>query len=105
MDETFEKLAGILSSVLKIPRETIRPESRLFEDLKADSLDASMVVMEIEEQFGLLVPECQRSYNTVADMLAHVQELLAQTAPAAACSAAAAPLSTTSTAAPVTNGI
>ncbi|HSB63588.1 MAG TPA: acyl carrier protein [Thermoanaerobaculia bacterium] len=80
MEETFRKLAAILSDVLKVPPEKIQRESLLFEDLKADSLDASLIVMEIEEHFDLTVPERSRTYRTVADLLLHVDELLREKA-------------------------
>ena len=84
MDERFEKLAEILQKVLKVPIETIRPESRLLEDLQATSLDAGMVLMEIEECFDVLVPERGREYRTVADLRAHLEELLLERELAAA---------------------
>ncbi len=76
MDETFRKLAAILSDVLKVPLEKVQRESLLFEDLKADSLDASLIMMEIEEHFDLTVPERSRTYRTVSDLLLHIEELL-----------------------------
>ena len=76
MSEHFEKLASILSSALKTPRESIRPESLLAEDLKADSLDASIAILDIEEQFCVQVPERERTYRTVQDILNHIEELL-----------------------------
>lgn len=76
MDETFQKLAAILSDVLKVPLEKVQRESLLFEDLKADSLDASLIMMEIEEHFDLTVPERSRTYRTVSDLLLHIEELL-----------------------------
>ena len=80
MDENFEKLAALLSDVLKMPVEKIQRESLLLEDLKADSLDASLIVMEIEEDFDVTVPERSRNYRTVADLLLHIEELLREKA-------------------------
>ena len=76
MDDNFQKLAAILSDVLKVPLERVQRESLLFEDLKADSLDASLIMMEIEEHFDLTVPERSRTYRTVSDLLLHIEELL-----------------------------
>jgi acyl carrier protein len=80
MDEPFQKLAAILSDVLKVPLEEIQRESLLLEDLKADSLDASLLMMEIEEHFDLTVPARSRTYRTVADLLLHIEELLREKA-------------------------
>ena len=76
MPDHFEKLASILSRALKVPQESIRPVSLLAEDLKADSLDASIAILDIEEHFGIQVPERERSYRTVQDILLHIEELL-----------------------------
>ena len=76
MCENSVKLARILSASFKVPEEQIRPESRLLEDLKADSLDASVALMDIEEQFGIIVPERERTYRTVGDILQHIEDLL-----------------------------
>jgi len=76
MNQNFEKLVPILSNAFKVPTNQIQMESLLVEDLKADSLDASMALMEVEEQFGILVPERERTYRTVSDILAHIEELM-----------------------------
>ena len=76
MNENGAKLVAILSHAFKIPPEQIHLESRLREDLKADSLDASVALMDIEEGFGVIVPERERAYRTVGDIHQHIEELL-----------------------------
>ncbi len=76
MNHHLELLAPILSNAFKVPVEQIRPESRLKEDLKADSLDAAIALMDVEEKFKIIVPERARVYVTVADILAHIDELV-----------------------------
>ena len=41
----FEKIAAMIADQLGIDASTIQPESRLIEDLKADSLDVVAMVM------------------------------------------------------------
>ena len=84
MTEHFEQLSTILSRALKVPKEAVHPESRLVEDLKADSLDASVAIMDIEDQFGIQVPDNARTYKTVQDILNHIEELLKAKGAAAA---------------------
>jgi acyl carrier protein len=76
MNENLARLVPILSNSFKIAPELVRPEARLSEDLKADSLDASVALMDIEEAFGIIVPERERTYRTVGDILQHIEELL-----------------------------
>ena len=76
MSTHLDLLIPILSNAFKVPAAQIRPESRLKEDLNADSLDAAMAVMDIEEKFQIIVPERERIYLTVSDILAHINELV-----------------------------
>ena len=43
----FEKIAAMIADQLGIDASTIQPESRLIEDIKADSLDVVARVMEM----------------------------------------------------------
>lgn len=53
----FEKIAAMIADQLGIDASTIQPESRLIEDLKADSLDVVAMVMEMETEFGIEIPD------------------------------------------------
>ena len=53
----FDKLQKILSDNLGIEPDEIRPEARFVEDLGADSLDVLELVMAIEEEFDIEIPE------------------------------------------------
>ena len=54
---TFEKIREMLSRQMDIPEESITMDSRLVEDLKADSLDVVELIMDIEQEYGIQVPE------------------------------------------------
>jgi acyl carrier protein len=43
--------------VLSVPEEKVVPEARFGDDLEADSLDLVELVMALEEEFGIEVPE------------------------------------------------
>ena len=65
---TFEKIREMLSKQMDIPEESITMDSRLVEDLKADSLD--VVIMDIEQEYGIQVPEEELpNVHTVGDIL------------------------------------
>ena len=71
----FEKIAAMIADQLAIDASTIQPESRLIEDLKADSLDVVAMVMEMETEFGIEIPdEDLTKLKTVADAMRYIEE-------------------------------
>ena len=56
-DEIYEKLKEIIVEQLGVNAEEIKPESTFADDLSADSLDIVELVMEIEEKFGISIPD------------------------------------------------
>lgn len=71
----FEKIAAMIADQLGIDVSTIQPESRLIEDLKADSLDVVAMVMEMETEFGIEIPdEDLTKLKTVADAMRYIEE-------------------------------
>ncbi|MCI6244972.1 MAG: acyl carrier protein [Eubacterium sp.] len=70
----FEKVAEILSEQLGIDADKISMDSLLEEDLDADSLDAIDVVMSIEDEFQIEVPdEVISSMKSVADIVNFIE--------------------------------
>ena len=53
----FEKISALIADQLGIDVETIKPESRLIEDLKADSLDVVEMIMSMEDEFDIQIPD------------------------------------------------
>ncbi len=53
----FEKVKEILSEQLDIPESDIEKDSLLVEDLGADSLDSIDIVMSIEDEYQIEVPD------------------------------------------------
>jgi acyl carrier protein len=67
----FEKVQAMLSKQLDIPLENISLETRLSEDLKADSLDLVELVMDLEQEFSIQIPEEELpNIRTVGDIVA-----------------------------------
>lgn len=70
----LEKLKTILSEQLDIDENSITAESLLVEDLGADSLDAIDIVMSVEDEFKIEVPdEIIEKIETVGDILNYVE--------------------------------
>ncbi len=51
------KLISIISYALRLDPEKVKPESRLFKDLKAESLDILDIRFSIEQEFGVKIAE------------------------------------------------
>ena len=70
-----EKVIGIVSEQLNIPKEDIKSASNFVADLKADSLDLVELVMEFEDHFGVQIPEAdQAKIVTVGDAVKYITE-------------------------------
>jgi acyl carrier protein len=55
--ETFARFKKCAVEVLSVPEDKVVPEARFGDDLDADSLDLVELVMALEEEFGVEVPE------------------------------------------------
>ena len=57
MPEVEEKIKKIIEEKLGVNADQITNEARFAEDLKADSLDTVELVMALEDEFGLDIPD------------------------------------------------
>ncbi len=70
---TFEKVKEIISTQLKVAAEKITPASRLVEDLGADSANVMVLIMELEDQFGIMVDDdAIMTLKTVEDVVKYI---------------------------------
>lgn len=68
-----EKVTEIIVEQLGVSADKVEPEANLIEDLGADSLDAVELVMAVEEEFGIEVPDEEaEKLRTVGDIISHV---------------------------------
>lgn len=73
----MEKLIAMVSEQLGVPAAEIRPESRLKEDLQADSASVMMLVMDVETEFGIEVEDdAIEKVKTVGDMARYIEAKL-----------------------------
>ena len=72
--EIFEKLKGIIVDQLGVEESAVKPEATFVEDLSADSLDIVELVMAIEEEFELEIPDqAAESIVTVQDVINYIK--------------------------------
>jgi len=72
---TEEKVIGIVSEQLGVPKEEVTRESPFVDDLKADSLDVVELVMEFEDEFGISIPDDDYDkIKTVGDAITYIDE-------------------------------
>ncbi len=69
-----EKVNDIISEQLGVKKEEIKPESSFIDDLGADSLDTVEVVMALEEEFGIEIPdEDAEKITTVGEAVKYIE--------------------------------
>lgn len=72
--EIFEKLKGIIVDQLGVEEDVVKPEATFVEDLSADSLDIVELVMGIEEEFEIEIPDqAAESIVTVQDVINYIK--------------------------------
>lgn len=71
----FEKIRDALSAQLDIPADKITMENDILRDFEADSLDMVDMVMTLEDDFGIEIPdEAIEGMHTVGDVVRFVEE-------------------------------
>ncbi len=75
--KNFEKVAALyfdkIFNPMKVNKENVTPTSRFKEDLDLDSLDAVEVVMAIEEEFNIEIPDSEADkIFSISDAVAYI---------------------------------
>ncbi|MCR5134611.1 MAG: acyl carrier protein [Clostridiales bacterium] len=72
---TFDKIKDIIVDQLGVEEEAVTMETHLMKDLEADSLDAVEIIMAIEEEFDIEVPDEEaEKFQVVGDIVKYVEE-------------------------------
>ncbi|MBQ7859473.1 MAG: acyl carrier protein [Faecalibacterium sp.] len=73
--DTFESIRGFLAEQLGIDDpETITMDSDILNDFDADSLDVVDMIMTLEDEFGIEIPdEAIEGMHTVGDVVRYVE--------------------------------
>ncbi len=73
-EKLFAEVKTVLAKQLRKSEDIIKPESRIIEDLGADSLNILMLLMTIEEDFGIKVPDEELAdFRTVGDVVSFLE--------------------------------
>ena len=74
---TFEKVKNVVVEQLGVKESEVTPKSNFVEDLGADSLDTVELVMALEEEFGIEIPdEDAENAKTVGDVIGYINKHL-----------------------------
>ncbi len=70
-----ERLKNIIAEQLGVDESRVVPSASFTEDLEADSLDLVELIMSLEEQFGVEIPdEDAEKIETVGDAMNYLRE-------------------------------
>jgi acyl carrier protein len=78
MSENSEaKIKDIIVEQLGVNADQVTPQAKMIEDLGADSLDAVELVMAIEEEFGIEIPDEEaEKLSAVGDIITYVDKVV-----------------------------
>lgn len=73
--EVAERIIEIVAEKMDKPKEEITEEKHFVNDLGADSLDTVELMMDIEDEFDLSIPEEEaQKIQTIGDAIKYVEE-------------------------------
>lgn len=74
MSEITTKVVAIVVDKLGVEESQVTPEASFTNDLGADSLDTVELIMELEKEFGISIPDDQaEKIATVGDAIAYIE--------------------------------
>lgn len=72
---TFERVVTVIADKLDVPADDIKSDSRFVEDLNADSLDQVELIMALEDEYDITIPdEDAQKIVTVQDALDYIDK-------------------------------
>ena len=75
---TLDKIKEIIAEQLSVEEDAFKMETHLMKDLEADSLDAVEVILGVEEEFGIEIPdEDAEGFAKVRDIVEYVESKIA----------------------------
>ncbi|MCR1953522.1 acyl carrier protein [Clostridioides mangenotii] len=70
----FDKVVEIIKDQLGVEDKEITPETSLMKDLEADSLDAVEIIMALEDEFELEIPdEDAENFKSIGDIIKYIE--------------------------------
>ena len=75
MEPVADRVKKIIVDQLGVEEETVTPEASFVDDLGADSLDTVELVMALEEEFGVEIPdEDAEKITTVSQAITYISD-------------------------------
>ena len=70
----FENVKKMIAKQLKADEATITMDTRLVEDLKADSANVMVMIIDLEDNYGIIVEDDQiMNLKTVGDVVKYIE--------------------------------
>jgi acyl carrier protein len=74
MSSALEKIKEIVAEQLDVSPEEVKPEASFVDDLGADSLDLTELIMAMEDEFGMEIDDEEaQKLRTVQDVINYVE--------------------------------
>ena len=71
----FEKIKEIIVDQLGVEEEMITMDTNMMKDLEADSLDAVEIILGVEDEFKIEIPDdVAEKFETVGDLVSYVDD-------------------------------
>ena len=75
METMYEKVQAILARQLRVDPAIVTLEAQIKKDLGADSLDILQLLMRLEDQYGITIPDkALATFNTVGDVVTYLEQ-------------------------------
>ena len=73
-DDIYEKVKGVIVDQLNVEEDDVTEDATFIDDLGADSLDIVELVMALEEEFGVTIPDEEaENIKTVGDAISYIE--------------------------------
>lgn len=70
----FEAVKTMVAAQLKVDADKITMDSRLVEDLRADSANVMVMIMDLEDKYGIMVEDDQiMNLKTIGDVVRYIE--------------------------------
>ncbi|WP_300279854.1 acyl carrier protein [Peptacetobacter sp.] len=70
----FNKVVEIIVDQLGVENEGITMETSLMDDLEADSLDAVEIIMSLEDEFDMEIPDTEaENFKSIGDIVRYIE--------------------------------
>jgi acyl carrier protein len=74
-DDILRQIQGIIAEQLDVKEDDVKPEKSFTDDLGADSLAIVELVLALEEQFGIKIPDDKvDEIKTVGDAVNYIRQ-------------------------------